>query len=157
MKTKLQKTISEISTFNEVQIHYQRPLFNPEKAIRSSDDSEKLLRNFIDDKRIDYKEFFWAILLSNANQVLGISEIGVGSTTGVSVNVKEIYQLALLTNASAIIVAHNHPSGKLVPSIADKNITQKLKDAFGLLDIKLLDHLILTSESFVSFADSDWM
>ena len=72
-------------------------------------------------------------------------------------NVKEIYQLALLSNASAVVVAHNHPSGKLKPSTADKDLTQKLKEAFKLLDITLLDHLILTSEGFSSFSDSGWM
>mgnify|MGYP000619166385 FL=1 len=111
----------------------------------------------MDNNRIDYKEFFWVLLLTNANQVLGVSEISVGSTTGVSVNIKEIYQLALLSNASAVIVAHNHPSGKLTPSTADKNITEKLQKALKLLDIILLDHLILTSEGFVSFSDSGWM
>lgn len=157
MKTKLLKSLSEISTFNEVQIHYERPIFNTNRVVKCSEDSERILREFLDNKRIDYKEFFWVLLLTNANQVLGISEIGIGNTTGVAVNSKEIYQLALLSNASAIVVAHNHPSGKLTPSTADKNLTQKLKEAFKLLDITLLDHLILTSEGFVSFSDSGWM
>ena len=157
MKTNSTKSIEKISTFNEVQIHYQRPIFNTCKTVKCSDDSEKYFREFLDNKRIDYKEFFWVLLLTNANQVLGVSEISVGSTTGVSVNIKEIYQLALLSNASAVIVAHNHPSGKLVPSSADKNITEKLQKALKLLDIILLDHLILTSEGFVSFSDGGWM
>mgnify|MGYP000689946544 CR=1 FL=1 len=157
MKTKLLKSQQEASTFNEVQIHYQRPIFIANKTVKCSGDSEKVLRVFLDNRRIDYKEFFWVLLLTNANQILGISEIGIGSTTGVSVNVKEVYQLALLSNASAIIVAHNHPSGKLVPSTADKSITKKLQEALKLLDITLLDHLILTSEGFVSFSDSGWM
>ena len=157
MKTNSMKSIEKISTFNEVQIHYQRPIFNTDKAVRSSEDSEKHFRELLDQKRIDYKEFFWVLLLTNANQVLGVSEISVGSTTGVSVNVKEIYQLALLSNASAVIVAHNHPSGKLAPSTADKSITEKLQKALKLLDIILLDHLILTSEGFISFSDSGWM
>ncbi|WP_292942880.1 JAB domain-containing protein [Olleya sp. UBA1516] len=142
---------------HEVQIHYKRPFFNIIKKVSSSEDSEKLLRSFIDIERIDYKEFFWVLLLTNANQVIGVSEIAVGNTSGVMVNIKEIYQLALLANASAIIVAHNHPSGKLTPSEADKRLTQKLSNASKLLDITLLDHLILTSEGFVSFSDSNWM
>ena len=151
------KSNEKISKFNEVQIHYQRPIFNTHKTVKSSEDSEKYFRDFLDNNRIDYKEFFWVLLLTNANQVLGLSEISIGSTTGVSVNIKEIYQLALLSNASAVIVAHNHPSGKLVPSLADKNITEKLQKALKLLDIILLDHLILSSEGFVSFSDSGWM
>ena len=157
MKTKLLRSLSGISTFNEVQIHYERPIFNTKRVVKCSEDSERILRDFLDNKRIDYKEFFWVLLLTNANQILGISEIGIGNTTGVTVNVKEIYQLALLSNASAVVVAHNHPSGKLKPSTADKDLTQKLKEAFKLLDITLLDHLILTSEGFSSFSDSGWM
>ena len=142
---------------HEVQIHYKRPFFNTDNKVASSLDSERILRTFIDTKRIDYKEFFWVLLLSNANHMIGISEIGVGGTTGVYVNTKEIYQLALLANAAGIIVAHNHPSGKLIPSEADRKMTKRLFNASELLDITLLDHLILTSESFVSFADSNWM
>lgn len=143
--------------FNEVQIHYKRPIFDCKSKVASSEDSERVLRSFIDPKRIDYKEFFWVLLLTNANQVIGVSEIAVGNTTGVSVNIKEIYQLALLANAPAIIVAHNHPSGKLKPSEADKRLTNKLTEASNFLDITLLDHIILTSEGFVSFSDSNWM
>lgn len=150
-------TTSAIAKCHEVQIHYKRPLFNLDNKVSSSEDSERILRAFIDSKRIDYKEFFWVMLLTNANQIVGISEISVGNTTGVSVNVKEIYQLALLKNASAIIVAHNHPAGKLSPSETDRKLTKKLTDASQLLDITLLDHLILTSEGFVSFSDSNWM
>jgi DNA repair protein RadC len=110
------------TAFNEVQIHYKRPIFDCKSKVASSEDSERVLRSLIDPKRIDYKEFFWVLLLTNANQVIGVSEIAVGNTTGVSVNIKEIYQLALLANAPAIIVAHNHPSGKLTPSESDKKL-----------------------------------
>ncbi|WP_299884389.1 RadC family protein [uncultured Lacinutrix sp.] len=144
-------------TCHEVQIHYKRPLFDTEKKIKSSTDTESILRDFIDTKRIDHKEFFWVILLTNASQVINISEIGVGSSNGVSVNVKEICQLALLSNAMRIIIAHNHPSGTLEPSQADRQLTQKLKQTLNLLDIELLDHLIITSESYISFVDNNWM
>jgi len=157
MKTKPENLLLEVNTFSEVKIHYERPIINQNRIVKSSEDSERLLRTFIDEKRIDYKEFFWVLLLTNANQVIGISEIAVGNTTGVSINIKEIYQLALLANSTSIIVAHNHPSGKLTPSESDKNLTKKLREASDLLDITLLDHLILTSESFVSFADCNWM
>lgn len=157
MKQSAIKPIEKTSSFNEVRIHYERPIFNSIKVVKCSEDSEKILREFLDDKRIDYKEFFWVILLTNANQVLGISEIGVGNSTSVIANLKEIYQLALLANASAIIVAHNHPSGKLEPSKSDKNLTNKLIEALKLLDITFLDHLILTSESFTSYSKSNWL
>tara|TARA_R110002072_G_scaffold302796_1_gene488818 strand:- start:7970 stop:8425 length:456 start_codon:yes stop_codon:yes gene_type:complete len=138
---------------HEVQIHYKRPLFETPKKIFSSESVDVLLREFIDLERIDHKEFFWLILLDNNNYVIGMSEIGVGTTTGVCVNFKEIFQLAMLTNATNIIVAHNHPSGKLTVSTSDIQITQKLKESTKLLDITLLDHLIITSESFLSLSD----
>ena len=80
----------------------------------------------------------------------------MGTTNGVTVNIKEVFQLALLTNVTCIIVAHNHPSGKLIASESDKRITQKLKKASKLLDLTLLDHLIITSEDFMSYSDSRW-
>ena len=113
-----------------------------------------MFRKIIDEHRIDYKEIFCVMLLSRANQVLGISEIGSGSTAGVVMNTKEIFQLALLTNACACItLCHNHPSGKLIPSEQDKECTSKISEACKLLDIKLLDHIILTSEGHYSFSD----
>lgn len=150
-----QQTTLNLPNCHEVQIHYKRPLFGTLKKISSSEDTEEILRVFIDTDRIDLKEFFWVILLNNANHVLGISEIGVGCTSGVMVNNKEICQLAILSQASAIIIAHNHPSGKLKVSKQDKLITQKLKTILDILDTTLLDHLIITSEGYFSFTDNN--
>lgn len=146
-----------ISTCYEVQIHYKRPLFDTERKIDSSETANTILRDFIDMNRIDHKEFFWVILLTNANQVIGISEIGAGCTKGVTVNTTEVCQLALLTNAVCVVVAHNHPSGNLKPSSCDRKITTKLKEILDIIDVTLLDHLIITSESFTSFADKNWI
>ena len=126
MKPK-KRTSLDLPACYEVQVHYKRPLFNSEKKITNSQDADALLKEFADLKRIDHKEFFWVILLTNANQVIGVSEVSIGSTRGVVTNYKEILQLALLTNASAIIVAHNHPSGKLKPSDTDHNVSVELK------------------------------
>jgi DNA repair protein RadC len=147
------KTEHQQCPCHEVQIHYKRPLFETLKKIASSEDADAILREFIDPNRIDHKEFFWLILLDNSNYVIGLSEIGIGNTTGVCVNFKEIFQLAILCNASGIIVAHNHPSGKLAVSNSDIQVTQKLKKSAKLLDISLLDHLIITSEGFLSLSD----
>lgn len=144
-------------TCHEVEIHYKRPLFDTPQKISNSESAVELLRKYVDEKRIDYKEFFWLLLLNNSNHVIGMSEIGVGNTTGVSVNFKEIYQLAILTNAVAIIIAHNHPSGTLKPSAQDIQLSQRLKESSALLDITLLDHIIITSESFVSLTDEGRM
>ncbi len=138
---------------HKVQIHYKRPIFDNPKKIASSEDADAILREFIDLNRIDHKEFFWLILLNNSNYAIGMSEIGAGNTTGVCVNFKEICQLAILANATGIIVAHNHPSGKLEVSTSDLQVTQKLKKSTKLLDITLIDHLIITSEGFRSLSD----
>ena len=151
MKTKNLST--QLMGCNEVEIHYKRPLFSEMKYIKCAEDVNQLIRTFIDAKRIDYKEFFWVILLNYANKVLGISEISIGSSSAVTVDVKEICQLALLTSSLAVAVVHNHPSGKLKPSEADKRITKKIKKVLDLFGISLLDHLIITSETFLSFAD----
>tara|TARA_R110000850_G_scaffold254614_1_gene380255 strand:- start:137823 stop:138299 length:477 start_codon:yes stop_codon:yes gene_type:complete len=156
-QTKEKKEALAISACHEVQIHYKRPLFDTGRKIDSSETANTILRDFIDINRIDHKEFFWVILLTNANQVIGISEIGAGCTKGVTVNTKEVCQLALLTNAASVVVAHNHPSGKLNPSVCDHKMTAKIKDILNIIDVILLDHLIITSEAFTSFADNKWM
>ncbi|GGG19926.1 DNA repair protein [Dokdonia pacifica] len=147
----------DISLCQEVHIHYKRLLYDETKKIRSSQSAQNIFRDFADADRLDYKEFFWVILLTNANQVIAISEISIGGTTGTLVNTKEIVQLALLTNTSGVIIAHNHPSGKLCASASDRKITYRIKKILSLLDIKLLDHIILTSESYTSFADEGWL
>ena len=138
---------------HEVGIIYRRPLYREMPTIVSSQDADVVMKGIIDMDTIDHKEFFWILLLNHAHKVLGYSEIGKGDTSGVAVNIKEIYQIAILANASSILLCHNHPSGKLDYSEADKSITQKIKKIGELLSIKVLDHLIITSESYISFAD----
>lgn len=142
-----------LSVFNEIQIHYKRPPVDSLIKVNSSEDADAIVRSFIDPKRIDFKEFFIAIFLSNANHVLGVSEVSVGGAKGTVTNYREVIQIALLTNSSAIVVSHNHPSGSLKPSRADIEITKSLKKVVKILDIELLDHLILTSEGYRSMAD----
>ncbi len=143
----------EVSIPQEVEIYYKRPLFNSMVHITSSRDAYCIMRKCIHENRIDHKEFFWVLLLNRANRLLAFSEIGVGSDTGVVINHKEIFQLALRTNACSIIVCHNHPSGSLLISKRDRIETQKLYDTAQFLGIKLLDHLVITSESYTSFSD----
>jgi DNA repair protein RadC len=119
--------------------------------ITSAEDADKCLRSFADEGQLDLRECFWVILMTNANRVLAISEVATGTTKGVQTNPKYIFQLALLTNASAIIVAHSHPSGNLNISASDIKETEKIARIAEAMDMTLLDHLILTSETFVSF------
>ena len=150
-----QKNVStQLLSCSEVEIHYKRPLFQNMIHIKSSEDVDKTIKQFINPKRIDLKEFFWVVLLTNANRVLGISEIGAGTVKGVVSNFHEIFQLILLTNAVAFCVIHNHPSGNLKPSEKDKSITKKLQKIAKLFDVTFLDHLIITSEGYYSFSDN---
>ena len=110
----------------EIEIIYKRPLYNSTKLISNAEDAQKIIREFIDSHKIDLKEFFLVMLLTNSNRVLGISQVAVGSSKGVVTNIKEIFQLVLKSNATAIIVAHNHPSGNLTPSQSDINLTNKI-------------------------------
>ena len=150
---KTEKKSPKINLVNEVSIIYKRTLYDEKMRITSSLDASNIFRKIIDENRIDYKEIFCVMLLSRANQVLGVSEIGSGSNAGVVMNTLELFQLAILCNASSIVLAHNHPSGNLVPSAQDIECTYKIKEASKLLDIKLLDHIIISSESHYSFSD----
>ncbi|WP_274473818.1 RadC family protein [Mangrovimonas aestuarii] len=100
-------------------------------------------------------EEFWIIYLNNSNKVIKKLQLSKGGITGTLVDVRLVLRTALEAAATAIILAHNHPSGTLIPSEADKQITQKLKTAGISLDIKVLDHLIVTEKAYFSFADEN--
>ncbi len=85
---------------------------------------------------------------------MGIYEVSTGGISGTVVDIKLVLSAALLSCASGIILVHNHPSGNLQPSAADKVATKKMKEAARLVDVEILDHLILTSDGFYSFADN---
>ena len=98
-------------------------------------------------------EEFWIVYLNNSNKVLFAGQQSKGGITGTLVDVRLVLKQALELGAVGLILAHNHPSGTLKPSEADKQITQKLKLASQALDIKVLDHIIITQKEYFSFAD----
>ena len=100
-------------------------------------------------------EEFWVLFLNNSNKVLFKNQISKGGLTATIVDIRLLFKRALELASVAIIVCHNHPSGKLQPSNADKQLTQKIKEAGTTLDIKLLDHLIITEKAYFSFADEN--
>lgn len=102
---------------------------------------------------IETREAFVCIYLNRANNIQGFAVISIGGVSGTIADPKVIFQHALLCNASSLIMVHNHPSGNLNPSSADIHLTKKIKEAGKLLDLPLLDHLIITDESYFSFAD----
>ena len=100
-------------------------------------------------------EEFWILYLNNSNKVIQKNQLSKGGITGTLVDVRLVLKSALEVGATSLILCHNHPSGTLKPSQADKDITMKLKTAAQSLDIKVLDHLIITEKAYFSFADED--
>lgn len=98
-------------------------------------------------------EEFWAIFLSNSNKVLELQQISMGGLTGTVADVRLIFKKGLLLGCTSILVAHNHPSGNLQPSASDKLLTKKLVEAGIIMNIKIIDHLIVTESEYFSFAD----
>ena len=98
-------------------------------------------------------EQFWIMLLNNANKVIKLEKIGVGGMTGTTADPKKIFKSALENNATSVMLCHNHPSGNVIPSNADKQITNNLVKAGQFLEIKILDHIIIGNDNYFSFAD----
>lgn len=136
----------------EVELTYKPTTRNKNKVSSSADAYQILLPTF-KEGTIDYKEYFKVLYLNQANQVLGFTQISEGGITETSVDVRVILQAALLTNSVSLILAHNHPSGNLKPSKQDLELTQFIKEAAELMRIRVLDHIILTSDKYYSFAD----
>lgn len=136
---------------NEVEIVYKRknsskPKFNGSKQACN------ILRPFYDGS-LDHRESFKILLCDRNNRMLGVHHVSEGGLSGTVVDLKIIGQSMLLSNCSSIILCHNHPSGNLNPSKADIKVTEKIKNLCEILDIRLLDHIIITSESYFSFND----
>ncbi len=138
----------------EIQLTYKsnvKPSLRPK--INTSRDAYNILLENWDDSKIEFIEQFKVILLNRANKVLGIVEISTGGVRGTVADPKVILGAALKAAASGFIMAHNHPSGNLTPSQTDTDLTRKLKEGGGFLEIQLLDHVIVTTEGYYSFAD----
>ena len=121
------------------------------KKITSSKSVFELMQPIIGELQ---HEEFWIIYLNNSNKVILKNQLSKGGITGTLVDVRLVLKNALEVGATGLILAHNHPSGTLKPSEADKQITNKLKIASESLDIKVLDHLIITENAYFSFADN---
>jgi DNA repair protein RadC len=148
------KNQQEWNQIAEVELIYKTKVKASERPhVTTSNDAAQLLRQTWDLNKIDFVEQFKVLFLNRANKVLGILEVSTGGVTGTVCDPKVIFVAALKANATAIVISHNHPSGNLKPSQADEELTQKIKHAGQFLDIKLLDHVIITSESYYSFAD----
>jgi len=138
----------------EVELVYKSKVKASERpVVQSSADAANILRILWEEGKMELVEQFKVLFLNRSNKVICIYNVSSGGVTGTVADPKLIFMAALRVNAVSIILCHNHPSGSLKPSKADEELTLKIKGAGTFLDIKVLDHVILTSESYFSFAD----
>ncbi len=118
--------------------------------ITSSNIAYQLLHKRLSD--LPHEEF-WVLLLNRANQVTKEENLSKGGVSGTVVDIRLICKMAVENTASGVVIAHNHPSGQIIPSEQDKSITKKLKEALKLFEISLLDHVIIGDQKYFSFSD----
>ena len=152
------KNAIQLSMFNvaEVVLSYKSHVPpSQRRKISCSKDANDIFRETWSDSTLEYYEEFKILLMNRSNSVLGLLPVSKGGISGTVTDVRIILQAALKSNASGLIVCHNHPSGNLNPSESDSRITQELKEAGNIMDIQLLDHLIIAPENdYYSFADN---
>lgn len=137
----------------EIELNYRpRIPVSTLPKVSGSRDAAEILRSAWSNQ-ISFREEFWAMYLNRANRVLAVYKISEGGSTATIADPRIIFSAALQINAHAIILAHNHPSGNLSPSDQDRRLTKQLCAAGEVLEIKVIDHIILTQDSFLSFAD----
>ncbi|MFK5948052.1 MAG: DNA repair protein RadC [Methylococcales bacterium] len=140
----MSKIIKRALKILESRMTYEANIFS------SPDDTKNYLRLKLGNKE---REIFSVLYLSSQHQLISYEELFLGTIDGASIHVREIVKLGLSLNAAAIVCAHNHPSGICEPSKADELITQRIKDACELVDIRMLDHLIVSATGSVSLAE----
>jgi len=144
--------LKEVKTIDTLKITRVKSNFERVK-ITSSRTANEVLRLFVDLDTIDYVESSHILTLDRQNMVTGYKLLGVGGDCSCVMDIKVIAQTALLSGASGIILAHNHPSGNINPSNEDIKITSQAKAALKLINIELLDHIILTDTTYCSLSD----
>ena len=125
-----------------------------DRFIRGSDDVFQLLNPSM--SALDHEQF-WVVYLNRANKIIHYECVGRGGWTATAADVRVVYQRALALRSPALVVAHNHPSGRLEPSEEDRRLTQRLVEGAKILELTCLDHLIIGQNQYVSFADRGWM
>lgn len=123
--------------------------------IKTSSDIYRLLKSIYPYEEIAYREHFYALYLASNNKFLGYKQISSGGITSTVADVRVILQGALLANATTLVIAHNHPSGNLMPSVADIELTKRVYKSASIMDIRLIDHMIISEDGFYSFADEN--
>jgi DNA repair protein RadC len=138
----------------EVELVYKTKVKASERPkISSVKDCYHLLKELWNENTIEMQEEFKVMLLNRGNRVIGIYEASAGGITGTVADPRLILAAAIKSLAVSIILSHNHPSGNLKPSRSDEELTQKIKVAAAYHDIKVIDHIIITSEGYYSFTN----
>jgi len=118
-------------------------------TITSEADAGKMIRHLL---RFELREVFVCMFMDSRHRVLATERLSLGTIDGAEVHPREVVRRAIHHNAAAVIAGHNHPSGNPEPSVADRHITKRLQSALGLIDVRLLDHIIIGGDSIVSLA-----
>jgi DNA repair protein RadC len=147
-----------IAQVAEVQLSYKSKVSAKHRlTVRNSQDTYDILMQIWDQDTLELAESFKVLFLNRANRVMGVYSLSHGGMTGTVADPKLVFIAALKAAACNIILAHNHPSGNLTPSSADISLTEKMVQAGKFLDINVLDHLIVTADGYLSFADDGLM
>lgn len=159
-KPKFEQIIDQLTLLavREVQTIYTHT-HHLNKKVSGSRDVQEVFRKLFDINTICYKEEFWYMALSRRNNIIAVAKLSSGGTTGTVADPKMMFSQLLRIAAPCVILCHNHPSGGLIPSDEDIKLTKKFKQAGDLLDIKVLDHIILSGpeNAYYSFADDGQM
>lgn len=149
----MQTDLFKKSVVGEVKLSYYKRKEVDFYKIKNSKEIEQFIRTIFPKQLITHREYAYSIFLDRANNILGYFLISMGGISGTLIDIRVVFQAALLSNASGLVLFHNHPSSNLTPSQADINITKKIVQAGEILDIPLLDHLIISQDDYYSFAD----
>lgn len=147
--------IMEISNLGEFSVEYKyKSNIKDRPKIKSSKDAYDVVRLVFDNKKIGLQEQIVLLYLNNSNIVIGSCNLSLGALTGVVVDIRHVLASALKLMATGVIISHNHPSGKMIASEQDKILTNKLDKALEQIDMKLLDHIIISPfDEYISLKD----
>lgn len=137
----------------QIKLSYVSDSIGAKPSIQSPVDIARAIRESYEPGEIEYREYFKVVYLNRANKIIGMQTVSMGGTDSTVVDRKIIFSGALLANASGIVVAHNHPSGNTRPSVEDDRLTRNIMDGCKTLDLKLLDHIIVTADDYYSYSN----
>lgn len=135
-----------------IKLSHKVPM-NDRPTVTCSSDAYNILRPLYPDEQIEHVEFCFAMFCNSKGKVIGYHMISKGGIDATHIDIRVIFQFALLANATSILVSHNHPSGNLQPSRSDDAFTKKLSDACKIMNFTLVDHIIVSRDGYYSFAD----